>query len=889
MSIRIEKISVKNCGPLNNFSTELTDLNLIYSENERGKSYLVEFIIHSLFKNKNYWKDLRQPGQGRVILSGLENKYIEFSPSTRKKIEDYLEKQQKGLPPAICNLLIVKEGETEIVKNAYGVDKSVFKAILSPRRILDEMDLKISATLKGAKLEEGEINIKKQGEGKDYIELKEKIAKIEDLIKQIVSEYEQGEINDLRIKKQILLKEKELLLKAKRHKAYLLSKELKNLRTKQEKISQSVLEELKKLINDYVRLIDSIKRLNLEITSLKKQTEKMPELIDRKEMILRAKRHEAYNISKELEHIEKQLNKFSEEDIFQIQQNITKYADKSSEKEEKNKIINQLKEKSKDYLWLKSAKENYDRFISADLNTETKISFIAYISSFLLILGLILIFLEQKLLGIMLILLSALGASYYVLKLRKSFINYKEKEELKNIREEFFNRFGIKLESLFNLEKLLKEQEKNYYSLETYEKEIDRLNIEIKSIKRNIEEAFKRIGTQEINEANWHEQLLEIKNRRKLLLDQYQNLKRKLEELEVEERDYELNDPGIKFSKKEMEELKSEIADIERLSIQQTNKENEKKYLEIELSENRKRINEIFKNILGVELEESKWIAKSDEIEKEQNLIKNDIKKLEGLLEGLGVQEVEYEREDPQKVFSQHELEKIERELCLIENKIKEKDEELARLRDKIIQLTGIDFSTNWNEMIAQVYLKRKEIQEKLEDYEAKIISGILIHETIRELNQQEDEKLLEKINSPEITRLIEKLTGRYKSLSFAFPSQETASKFDENEIIISDEYSSFKLRDLSTGAKEQVMIALRIGFAKSLLKGETAFLILDDAFQHSDYKKRPLLINTLFELSKDGWQIIYLTMDDHLRDLFREKSHIISERFKEICLPYGK
>lgn len=891
MSIRIEKISVRNCGPLNDFSTELMDLNLIHSENERGKSYLVEFIIHSLFKNKNYWKYLRDPGQGKVIVSGLDNKYIEFSPSTRRKLEDYLEKQQKGLPPALCNLLIVKEGETEIVKNAYGVDKNVFKEILSPRRILDEIQSKISATLKGAKFEEGEINIKKQGEGKDYLELKEKIHKIEDLIRQIMNEYEQGEIKDLQIKRQELLKEKELLLKAKRYQAYLLSEELKSLRAKREKISQIMLEKLKKFIDEYVRLIESIKKLDLEITSLRNQTQKMPELIDKKELLLRAKRHEAYNIYKEIKEIEEKLNKISEEDIFQIQQSITQYADKSSEKEEKTKTINQLKEKSKDYLWLKTAKENYNRFLSAGLNSEIKVSFIAYISGFLLIAGLLLIFIEHKVPGIMFILLSALGASYYVLKLKNSFIHYKEKEELKSIKEEFFNRFGIKLENLSKLEELFKEQEKFYYNLETYEKEIDRLTVELQSIERNVQEAFKRLGFYEINENRWNEQLLEIKNQRKFLLEHYQKLKGKLEELDVEEVDYELRDPGVKFNRAEMEKVKEEIAGIERLSLQQTNKENEKMQLEIELSENRIKINELFKNILGFELEESDWIAKLNGLEKEQNLIENNIRKLEGLLEGLGVSEAEFEKENPQKVFSQHELERIERELHLVEEKIKDKDEELSMLRDKIIQLTGIDFSANWNEMIERVYLKRRELYEIFEDCEAKIISGILVHETIKELNQQEDEKLLEKINSPDITRLIERLTGRYKSLSFSFAlsNEETNSNFDEKDIIISDEHSSFRLRDLSTGAKEQLMIALRIGLAKSLLKGEAAFLILDDAFQHSDYKKRPLLIDTLFELVQDGWQIIYLTMDDHIRGLFREKSHTISKRFKEICLSYGK
>jgi len=63
--------------------------------------------------------------------------------------------------------------------------------------------------------------------------------------------------------------------------------------------------------------------------------------------------------------------------------------------------------------------------------------------------------------------------------------------------------------------------------------------------------------------------------------------------------------------------------------------------------------------------------------------------------------------------------------------------------------------------------------------------------------------------------------------------------------------------------------------------------LILDDAFQHSDYVKRPILVKTLFQLANDGWQIIYLTMDDHIRDLFRETSKAVGHNLKELSLGY--
>ncbi len=67
------------------------------------------------------------------------------------------------------------------------------------------------------------------------------------------------------------------------------------------------------------------------------------------------------------------------------------------------------------------------------------------------------------------------------------------------------------------------------------------------------------------------------------------------------------------------------------------------------------------------------------------------------------------------------------------------------------------------------------------------------------------------------------------------------------------------------------MLLALRMGFASRLAGGEPLFLILDDAFQHSDWERRERLVREVVALAETGWQISYLTMDDHLRDLFVE------------------
>ena len=96
-------------------------------------------------------------------------------------------------------------------------------------------------------------------------------------------------------------------------------------------------------------------------------------------------------------------------------------------------------------------------------------------------------------------------------------------------------------------------------------------------------------------------------------------------------------------------------------------------------------------------------------------------------------------------------------------------------------------------------------------------------------------------------------------------------------------------LQEISTGAREQVLLSLRLGFAANLFKDDQLFLILDDAFQHSDWTRRKNLVQQMFQLASNGWQIVYFTMDDHIKGLFENTSleiNIISENLR-LCNHY--
>ena len=113
MSIRIKELNVKNLGPIKKLNLVLKSINLIYGDNERGKSYLVEFLIRSLFKTAG-WKLRKKTGSGKVLVEGLDDKIIEFSPSKSVKLEDFLSEKYVGLPPDFSKLLIFRSTNVEL-------------------------------------------------------------------------------------------------------------------------------------------------------------------------------------------------------------------------------------------------------------------------------------------------------------------------------------------------------------------------------------------------------------------------------------------------------------------------------------------------------------------------------------------------------------------------------------------------------------------------------------------------------------------------------------------------------------------------------------------------------------------------------------------------------
>ena len=495
MGIKIEKISVKKLGPIQCFSKRFGLLNLIYSKNECGKTFLTEFIIQSLFKNINIkrWK-FREGGSGNISLSGLDEELVEFSPSKLKKLEDYWEKDETGLPTSMVKLLISKGGESSIEDSEEGIDKNLIKEIFSGISLLDNIDNYISKTVRSARFINSNIDIRDQGEGKDYHDLKEDIGKIDKLFAEIESKYVKGIIESYRI----------------------------------------------------------------EEGTLRKQLEKLK----------KAKRYEAYLISKKIEEIEIKLTQIPDDKLNEISTKIEIYEHAKNDYNNKKHELGELREKSKHYDWLNEALQIYERLTLSYVKKPSIM--LLFISGFFAVATLILISLNLIFGTILPISITAILSFFVTIGLTSFYIRnlfnlsryVGPNEELIKIKLEFKNKTGNELNDIASFNVELSKQKVFYDKAKFLEEQLKEIRNDYEKQYFSIQQKFNELTDKQILESDWHAFLNAKKQDNNKLKVKKEEEQKKLINLQVSETDYLNEDIGVKFDIDEFSEVETKLEEI---------------------------------------------------------------------------------------------------------------------------------------------------------------------------------------------------------------------------------------------------------------------------------------------------------------------------------------
>jgi uncharacterized protein YhaN len=295
-----------------------------------------------------------------------------------------------------------------------------------------------------------------------------------------------------------------------------------------------------------------------------------------------------------------------------------------------------------------------------------------------------------------------------------------------------------------------------------------------------------------------------------------------------------------------------------------------------ELNDLEQQINHDLKKLPGPKNKKGEWQTIIKALQDQRDGLDTKIRKKEIELSSLTIDETDYLQEPVAVPYDPRQLHIVQTDLDTCIEELREAEEGLQGLKQVVCTLTRKDITSLWEDLVEALNNKRQDEVNRYKNITAGILAQIKVNEVLGDLRKIEEERIEEGLNSSVISQAVLATTGHYDRV-----------EKEDRELYVAESFGRYRVSDLSTGAREQVLLGLRIGFAARILAGTPLFLILDDAFQHSDWERRERLVRKLFTLSRDGWQIIYFTMDDHIRKLFESNAKEAGkDQYQTIMLP---
>ena len=320
--------------------------------------------------------------------------------------------------------------------------------------------------------------------------------------------------------------------------------------------------------------------------------------------------------------------------------------------------------------------------------------------------------------------------------------------------------------------------------------------------------------------------------------------------------------------------LEAQLAKLQEKHIQAGSLRNDLERGQTELRELETQIGVQLESFTGTRPEPDVWRHFVDELRAAVANTAETVANLERELQALGVPEDEYLAEDPGFEWIPAQVQELTTHHQSLQESLQEANTKLDQLRMRTLQELGRS-DGEWEDLIEALRDTHREAAEAYREATAEILGKIQVATVIKEFREQENERIAAGLTSDTVSTPLKALTGRY-----------TAVRQDEDgQLVLIGEHDEVPLAMASTGTREQVYLALRIGFASRLMKGECGVLILDDAFQHSDWLRRENCVQALVGLVTAGWQVFYFTMDNHIRDLVTDAGRGMGERFMEVEL----
>lgn len=225
--------------------------------------------------------------------------------------------------------------------------------------------------------------------------------------------------------------------------------------------------------------------------------------------------------------------------------------------------------------------------------------------------------------------------------------------------------------------------------------------------------------------------------------------------------------------------------------------------------------------------------------------------------------------------FEDGSLEDAEEELEGLKGKISERENELEDIRDRVAE-----FSDRFSRTVREEFLEQekidlkafedlqdalKQLEEFQDSLDKMVSSSRTAVEILEEMERDEGDEFNKLFEDPSYAvKMFRKATDeKYTDINYEKASQELKVKKGEETL---------NPENLSQGTYDLLYMSIRLGLAREILD-EPGFLVMDNAFAHSDVERVEKEVEFLSEMEEEGWQIIYLTYRDDVREILADKA----------------
>lgn len=227
-------------------------------------------------------------------------------------------------------------------------------------------------------------------------------------------------------------------------------------------------------------------------------------------------------------------------------------------------------------------------------------------------------------------------------------------------------------------------------------------------------------------------------------------------------------------------------------------------------------------------------------------LSERDVKKWERIIKEMKTKRPEKEPD----IISEKDL---KNEVQKIEERINELTREIKIFKE--VEQTKFNITDD-----RSAFIQYDRLQKTLENYTLEKKAALIVREIFKKMSSELDEFIHDIITGND------SLSEYFKSVTDRYDEVEIENR---NFIVKQRDGRKFNADDLSSGAKDQLLLCFRLAALKHIFpKG--SFLILDDAFIFADWSRRQKLVDLLKKFIQDGNQVIYLTSDNHTRDILK-------------------